>query len=141
MTLNEANCAISLARNLCLSGADFIAVLGDENVMKAYNGIGPEWLDPVVRAKLDKWLDLYSLCAVIHDCRFTFDNDGSAAKFRDANDELEFNARIVADARYSWFNPLRYLARRGGKRLADACRDFGWSAWRDAFDKQQQKGN
>lgn len=140
MTLNEAKAYIDRAVDLGLSGAEFVAILGDENVAKAYNGIGPEWLDPKVREKLDKWLDLYAICAVIHDCRFVFANDGEDAKFRAANDELERNAIIVADDRYSWWNPLRYLARRGGRKLADACRDFGWSAWRDAYEKNK-KGN
>jgi len=134
MTLREAQDAISRARALKLSGAEFIATLGDENVMRAYNGIGPEWLPASIRAKLDKWLDTFSIGAVIHDCRFVYDNDGEDAKFRAANDELERNCLIVADATYAWYNPVRYLARWRGRHIAEACRDFGWGAWRDAYE-------
>lgn len=139
MTIKEAKEAIVKASSLGLSGAEFIAVLGDENVMKAYNGIGPEWLPASVRSKLDKWLDTFSVCAVIHDCRFAFDNDGEDAKFRAANDELERNCLIVADDKYAWYNPMRYLARWRGRHVAEACRCFGWSAWRDAYEANKDR--
>ena len=71
---------------------------------------------------------------MIHDCRFAYDNDGGDSKFRAANDELERNCRIVADATYKWWQLRRYLARRAGRIMADACRDFGWTAWRDAYE-------
>lgn len=128
------------ARDLGLSGAEFIGNLSLGQIRVAYNGIGPEWLKPSLRQKLDRWLYVFVVCTVIHDCRFVYDNDGSDAKFRAANDELERNCLIVADAEYSWYNPLRYLWRHRARVVAKACRDFGWSAWRDAYEKNK-KGN
>ena len=139
--MKEAQDAIARAMDLKLSGAEFVATLGDENVMRAYNGIGPEWLPASMRAKLDKWLDTFSVCAVVHDCRFQFDNDGTDAKFRAANDELERNCLILANAKYAWYNPVRYLARWRGRHVADACRVFGWSAWRDAYEENKNTRN
>ena len=139
MTLQEAQDSISRARALKLSGAEFIATLGDENVMRACNGIGPSWMKQYLREKLDKWFRRFRVCADVHDCRFAFDNDGEDAKFRAANDELERNCLIVADTDFAWYNPLRYWWRHGGRLMAKACRDFGWSAWRDAYEDNEEK--
>ena len=118
-----------------LSGAEWLAELSLGKIRAAYNGIGPEWLPARIREKLNKHLGLFAVCAVIHDCRFAYDNDASAAKFNAANDELDRNCRIVADATYKWWQIRRYLARRAGRIMADACREFGWSAWRDAYQE------
>lgn len=118
-----------------LSGADWLADLPLGKIRAAYNGIGTESLPAKIREKLNKWLGLFSVCAVIHDCRFAYDNDGNAAKFNAANDELERNCLIVADATYKWWQLRRYLARSAGRIMADACREFGWSAWREAYQR------
>ena len=140
MTLQGAQESISLAGAFGLSGAEFIATLGDENVMWACNGIGPAWLKPSLREKLNKWFRRFRVCADVHDCRFTFDNDGSDAKFRAANDELERNCLIMANSEYKWYNPLRYLWRHRARVVADTCRLFGWSDWRKAFDAAKAQG-
>ena len=134
MTPEEAVGEIARALALMLSGAEWLRAIGPAAVAAAYNGIGPDWLPDAIRDQLSRWLSLYAICAVIHDCRYQYCNDGTSAAFDAANNELERNCRIVADATYSWFNPLRYLARRGGRLLANACRRFGWAAWRAAYD-------
>lgn len=118
-----------------LSGADWLADLPLGKIRAAYNGIGPEWLSAKIREKPNKWFDLFTICAVIHDCRFAYDNDGNAMRFNAANDELERNCVIVADTTYKWWQLRRYLARRAGRIMADACREFGWSAWREAYQR------
>ena len=133
MTQQEAIETIARAVRLGLSGAEFLARLGPERVAAACNGIGPEWLPERYRAKLDKWLAKFKTSADVHDCRFAFDNDGSDAKFRAANDELERNNVIIADSRHAWWNPMRYWERSTGRLMADVCREYGWSAWRDAY--------
>ena len=117
-----------------LSGSEFIADLSLGKIRAAYNGIGPEWMSQKIRDKITKYLSLFTVCAVIHDCRFAYWNDGTDARFREANDELERNCLIVADANYKWWQLRRYLARHAGRIMAQACRDFGWSAWRDAYE-------
>ena len=108
--INE-ECYVITADVYGLSGAEFLADLSLGKIRAAYNGIGPEWMSQKFRDKLMRWLGLFSVCAVIHDCRFAYDNDGSAAKFNAANDELERNCIIVADANFTWYNPRRHLAR------------------------------
>ena len=118
-----------------LSGAEWLAELSLGKIRDAYNGIGPKWMKPEKRKKLSKWLKMYTVPCVLHDCRFAYDNDGTEAKFRAANDELERNCIIVADATYKWYNPMRYWARLKGRTVAQVCRVFGWDAWRDAYDE------
>ncbi len=117
-----------------LSGAEWLADLSLGKIRAAYNGIGPEWMSQSMRDNLNKYFGIFVVCAVIHDCRFAYCNDGTAAGFNAANDELDRNCRIVADANFKWWQLRRYLARRAGRIMADACREFGWSAWRDAYD-------
>ena len=142
MTIEQARASIARAMDLGLSGAWFMRELGPERVARACNGIGPESWPEEARAVLNRWLGTFDVCADDHDCRFEYDNDGSDVKFRQANDELERNCLIVADAKYRWYNPLRYIARRKGRLMAQACRDFGWRAWRAAWERnQKKKGN
>jgi len=123
-----------------LSGAEWLADLSLGKIRAAYNGIGPEWMDEDKRKKLSRWLKEYTIACVIHDCRFQYDNDGTDAKFRAANDELERNCIIIADATYAWWNPVRYWARLKGRAIATACRIGGRSAWRKAYKKQFPAG-
>ena len=140
ITLEEAKATIHFAFEHGLSGAEFLAALGLSNVARACNGIGPEKMPEKWCRKFDDWLWLFRIPCRGHDCRFTYDNDGTEAKFRAANDELERNCLIMADAMYAWYNPLRYLWRHRAHVMAWMCREFGWDAWRDAYKKAQEQG-
>lgn len=102
-----------------------------------WNGIGPESMDEAKRKKLDKWLRLYKPACFIHDQDFA-ESDGTCSGFMVANDRLECNCQIIADDLYEWYDPRRYLARRGGMLVADACRIAGWRAWQDAAKARKE---
>ena len=139
MTIEDAKDALREIWNAGLYGRDFVLRLTPEQFASACNGIGPESWPPAWRAKLDKWLATFRRAADVHDCRFTFDNDGTRQSFDAANDELEKNCIILADARYAWYNPWRYVARHAAHLVGKACRDFGWPAYEEAFEKQPKK--
>lgn len=139
ITLEEAKETIAAAQRLGFSSADFLARLGPANVARACNGIGPEKMPEKWRRKLDKWLVLFRDPCRGHDCRFTYDNDGSEAKFRAANDELRRDCLIMADTR-AWYNPMRYIWRHRGKVVAWACQEFGWDSWRRAYERAKAQG-
>lgn len=133
MSVEEAyQVIVSVCENE-MYGWRFVASLTAEQIASACNGIGPESWPQERRALLDRWLATFRLAADVHDCRFTFDNDGSREKFDAANDELEKNCLLLADIKYAWWNPLRYFARNRARLIARACRDFGWSAWKAAY--------
>lgn len=140
ITREEAKGTIDTAVAYGLSGAEFMARLGSSNVARACNGIGPEKMPKKWRKKLDKWFWLFCVPCRGHDCRFTFDNDGTEAKFRAANDELRRNCLIMADAAYKWYNPMRYIWRHRGKVVAWACQEFGWDSWREAYERAKAQG-
>ena len=141
MTVEEAKAAAVEIWDIGLYGAVFMNGLTAEQVAAAANGIGPESWSPEARAKLDKWLSTFRLAAVVHDCRFTYDNDGTRPPFDAANNELENNCLILANHHYAWYNPMRYLARHAAHIVADACRDFGWDDWRKAYQKSRSSSS
>ena len=142
MTLDEARQAIADICDKQLYGARFVASLGPGRVAAACNGCGPASWPEERREKLDKWLKTFRLAFDVHDCRFTWDNCGSLLAFREANIELRENCLILADEKYSWYNPLRYFARNRAYLIGLLCQEFGWKAWMDACNKshnQKQK--
>ena len=137
MTIDEAKEVIGFAHDAAMYGWGFMRSLGPEKVAAACNGCGPESWPQEWRDKLGKWLKTFRPAFDGHDCRFTYDNDGTREKFDYANDELEKNCLLLADRKYAWYNPLRYFARNRAKLIGGACRTFGWQAWQDAFRKTE----
>lgn len=130
-TVRDAMQMLSLAAAYGLEGAAKYLVYPIETLAARWNGIGPERMSEAKRKKLDKWLKLYRPACFIHDQDFA-ESDGTRGGFIAANDRLERNCLIIADDHYDWYDPRRYLARRGGRLVADACRIAGWKAWQDA---------
>lgn len=126
---------IDEAKAAGLDGAGWVASLGAERCCEGYNGIGPEFLKPRVRAKVTEHLSLFAPAALIHDLRYTR-SDGSVNMFNFANWEFLTNCRRLADRAYPWWSWRRYRARL----VADALHDFvagpgGWAAWSEAYQK------
>lgn len=141
MTPYVAQLRKNAIRSAEMYGWSFVCGLSDEEFTSACNGCGPELWPEEWRARLDKWLATFGLAFDCHDCRFEFDNDGSREKFDFANDELEKNCLLLADQKYAWYNPIRYFARNRAHLIATACRNFGWSAWEDAYNKHNERTN
>ena len=139
MTANEAQAAIDEIIDAKLEGADFVYRLGPLKVAAACNGIGPASWPEKWRKKLDKWLKTFRPAADVHDCDFTYNNDGSVERFNEANERLEKNCLLLADRKYAWYNPLRYIARNRAHLIALACQIFGWDAWIDAYNKTKNE--
>lgn len=140
MTPYEAQTRKNRIRDLELYGWQFVCSLTDEQFSTACNGCGPASWPEEKRRKLTKWLAVFLSDFDVHDCRFSYDNDGSREKFEYANRELRKNCLISADDKYKWYNPVRYLARRAGKLIAALCQEFGWSDWKKAYEEHKQKG-
>lgn len=130
-TIQDTKLMLSAAAAYGLDGVAKYIDYPIETLAARWNGIGPESMSEAKRKKLDKWLRLYRPACFIHDQRFA-ESDGTRGGFISANDELERNCLIIADDHYEWYDPRRYLARRGGRLVADACRIAGWEAWQDA---------
>ena len=139
-TIQDAKLMLSAAAAYGLEGAAKYIDYPIEVLAARWNGIGPERMSEAKRKKLNKWLKLYRPACFIHDQDFA-ESDGTRGGFIAANDRLERNCLIIADDRYDWYDPRRYLARRGGRLVADACRIAGWQAWQDAHDARIANNN
>lgn len=122
------------ANILNLYGAEEIIDIPLAELVRVYNGCGPEWLPSAAREKLTEYFAIFEPAFMIHDWRFSR-SDGTRCRFNFANFELEQNLRRIAKAKYGFFNWRRYRALAAAKIIAGACDRFGWSAWLDCHKK------
>ena len=121
-----------------LHGAGWIAAMGAERCCEGYNGIGPEFLKPRVRAKVTEHLSIFEPAAVIHDMRNEF-ADGTREKFLAANEEFRHNCLVLAERKYPQRN--QRVRQRAAKAAAEilfkfvSADGFGWKAWLEAHDR------
>ena len=117
------------ARRFRLYGVHFLEMFPVEQLARAFNGIGPECFPEIIRKAIDILHPDLLVVAFIHDCQWSLGKDVSWAAFDLSNDFFEINGRKVADAKYKWFDPRRYIRRHQARVFADLCRDFGWRAF------------
>lgn len=126
-TKDELQHKYEVAFNLGLSGAE---LLKDPRAQKACNGIGAEWMWDGLREMLGFFNPTLELAADIHDMRYELGGDEIDREF--ADDEFLANAIECANARYSWWNPLRYRVRKQARKFHLILRVAGAKAWREA---------
>lgn len=128
--LAEITALIKKACDLKLTDAGWVACFAPEELATVYNGIGPEWLPYSLREKLTKYLAVFAPACLIHDFHYWI-GDGTLKDFVYANDILEANCRKCIKAETKWYQLLRRLAGYYAAHLiAEACRRYGWSAYR-----------
>ena len=126
----EITALIKKACDLKLTDAAWVACFTSEEIAVAYNGIGPQWLPYAIREKLTKYLSIFAPACLIHDFHYWI-CDGSFKDFVYANDTLEANCRKCINAETKWYQLLRRSAGYYAAHLmAEACRRYGWSAYR-----------
>ena len=141
MEANEENLAhvaelIEKAKAAGLRGAEWLESLGVERCCEGYNGIGPEFLRPTVRAKITQHLSIFEPAALPHDLRNDV-SDGTREGFLAANDEFRFNCLRLAELAYPDDGKRRAAAMAAAEVLylfvsADC---FGWRAWQEAHER------
>lgn len=118
------------ALELKLTDATWVACFSPEELATVYNGIGPEWLPHSLREKLTKYLAVFAPACLIHDFHYWI-GDGTLKDFNYANDTLEANCRKCINAETKWYQLFRRAAGYYAAHLmAEACRRYGWSAYR-----------
>ena len=124
-TLHEIEEKLKLAKELNLSGA---ALLEDtERAQQVCNGIGAEWMPSWLRWLIGFLFPTLVLAADIHDIRYHL--GGSELDRKNADDEMLINGYKLAEARYGWYNPLRYWVKHKMRKFHKILRDFGIWAW------------
>ena len=140
-TEKEINELLDVAEAAGLDGLDWLRSLGITTICEGYNGIGPEFLKPEVRAMVSQYLAPFAPAAVVHDLRNHF-GDGSREKFLMANDEFRRNCLKLAHYHYKQDPQKLALALAAAEVLylcvsADA---FGWRAWLEASEEARKSG-
>ena len=124
-TLHEIEEKIKLAKELGLSGAELLE--DRERAVKVCNGIGAEWMPEIARKLISGLNPTLVLAADIHDLRY--DAGGTEEDRKAADDEMLENGYKLAEARYGWYNPLRYWVKHKMRKFHEILRDFGIWAW------------
>ena len=115
-------------RRYNLAGLDFLLSHPFNEIVPAYNGIGPESFPNPLRKALDRLSPQILPAVLIHNCRFTF-GDGTLEWFRAANDEFEENGIRMANILYRWYDIRRYVVHHRVRAYATMCRLFGWDSF------------
>ena len=124
-SLNEIEEKLKLAKELNLSGAELLE--DRERAVKVCNGIGAEWMPESARKLISSLNPTLVLAADIHDLRY--ETGGTEEEREAADDEMLENGYKLANARYSWYNPLRYWVKHKMRRFYKILRAFGGWAW------------
>lgn len=134
----EIDEARSIAQKLKLEGASLLFTTPPLLIQKICNGIGPSWFPEVIRKAIDKLHPSLVIVSMIHDLQY-YEGDGTTHCFTRANDNFRTNGYKVADWRYKWYDPRRYLARSSAKRFALLCQRLGSLAYKNAIKERQQE--
>ena len=124
-SLNEIEEKIQLAKKLGLSGAELLEYR--ERAQRVCNGIGAEWMPDAARKLISGLNPTLVLAADIHDLRYEI--GGTEKERKAADDEMLENGCKLAEARYGWYNPLRYYVKWKMRKFYKILRAFGFLAW------------
>jgi hypothetical protein len=114
-------------RTCRLSVPEGFSEASDEDLVRAYNGIGPDAWCPILRRLVTWLLAFFEAVALIHDYEFGCP-EKSYARFTAANLRFAYNAIRRAIIR----TPGRYALKVAGcgLLLALLCQIFGYSGYR-----------
>ena len=126
MNKQELQKCQTIAQRLWLSG--WYLLNDEETCLRECNGCGADWMPKWIRTFLDFVLRLFAPAVAIHDMRY-YKNDSVRESW---DDEFLENCQRIAKDKYSWCNPLRYVALFAARRLYIALLIGGELAWREA---------
>lgn len=109
----------------------------DEMLQFAYDGAGNATMGEELRNLLSWYCRSFKPAILAHDIDFSL-GDGTRDDFYQANERLEWNCIKCANAKYGWYNPLRYIARHKAKVIRAVCDNFGWCSYLRAIEEMKK---
>jgi hypothetical protein len=135
MTDEELAETRKIAETLKLIGRELLEAK-DELIKRVCNGIGPSCFPADLRKAIDKMHPSLKQVADIHDMAY-YMGDGTDEDFTNANKAFAANGRTVADFKYGWYDPRRYIARHNARKFAAMCQVAGKPAYRNAIRERK----
>ena len=132
--------AVKLYNEALSLGLDIRSDVPADELYRIYNGVGASWMKEEWRRCLDGMFEEILPAVEGHDIDFAY-GDGTYGDFLAANERLEKNGRICADAKFPWWRPKRYIVRRKARLCRKVCDAFGWSAYLAAVEETKQHNN
>lgn len=118
---------IAQIRTYDLERHPFFDLSNLESIHSIYNGIGPDWIPKEIRDWLTSRFGYFAAATVIHDWEY-HNSDRTMTSFLASNERLRRNCKRLLEMKgCPWYKA--WLCRRRVDLLADACNEFGWSAW------------
>ena len=137
---SEIDELLKIAAAANLEGLDFLSQFTYDQLADGYNGIGPEFLPPAIRAAVSKFLHIFKPAALGHDLRNEL-GDGTREGFCAANEEFLRNCTRLAA--YHCRDDYRRRNRAVSAAIVlyefVSADRFGWRAWQEAKDRHAAK--
>ena len=123
-----------------LEGLDFLSRFTYDQLADGYNGIGPEFLKPIIREVVSEFLHIFKPAAVGHDLRNEL-SDGKREGFCAANEEFLRNCIRLAAYHCRDDYRRRNCAVSAAILLYAfvSAEHFGWRAWQEAKERHAAK--
>lgn len=116
-----------IAREYNLEHVEILRKYTREELSHIFNGIGPDRFPAVLRELLDTLHPSLLPVALIHDVEY--EEGGSEADFKASNDRFLTNGKKMAFAKFSWYDPRRYLVWNKARQFSNLCQLFGLKGW------------
>lgn len=134
---------IAALRQKCISlnldGTEKLEKYTDEELQAICNGIGPVAFPYGVRSVTSSLHPTLEPVAMIHDVEFE-ESDGLKSTFTAINDRYYTNGITAAEAKYAWYNPVRYIVMAQALRHSRLCQLFGWHGYLEMHERNHGDG-
>lgn len=104
-------------------GTDIFKHYSDEQLVKVFNGIGPDRFPAELRDALDELNPTLMPVALIHDMQYDF--GGTEKDFYEDNAMFKRNGSRGACAVYPWYDPRRWWVRNQARVFSKICDKYG----------------
>lgn len=128
MDIKQIELLVKEAQQLQLQNQQILKRYSFQQLAKIYNGIGPAAFPEPLRDAISQIHPSLTTVALIHDVQW-HQTDMKKETFSASNQRFKRNGYKIATAKFSWYNPRRYLVMNNARCFGNLCEAFGWLAY------------
>jgi hypothetical protein len=113
-------------------GSEILFKYNNSQLAKICNGIGADWFPDYFRDIVSWIFNYLSATAFLHDVEYEAQIGLSLA-----NEHFLINGEIEIKSKFTWYNPMRYIAMRRLKQFYHLLETFGHVAYKIAGLKKK----